>query len=114
MAFNRLRRLFNARLGWALLWALVVVLAAIAINVTGIRLIGSVGGWSHWLRAHAGYFLIWRLCLYSATGYGWWWMRRRLRQREPSSEAHRRLLRAEIAAVLSIMLLEGNAFLRPA
>jgi hypothetical protein len=114
MGLNWLRWLFNARLGWALLWTLLVVMAAVAINLAGIRLIGSLGGWSRWLRAHAGYFLIWRLCLYAATCYGWWWTRRRLRQREPSPEAHRRLLRTEIAAVLSIVLLEGSVLLRPA
>jgi len=113
MAFNWLRRLFNARLGWALLWTLLVVLAAVAVNLAGIRLIGSLGGWSHWLRAHAGCFLIWRLCLYTATGYGWWWMRQRLRRRETSPDAHRRLLRTEIAAVLSIVLLESSVLLRP-
>ena len=31
-----------------------------------------------WLAASAGYFLVWRLCLYGATVHGWVWMRRRL------------------------------------
>ncbi len=114
MAFNRLRPLFNAQLGWALLWTLLVVLTAFAINLAGIRLVGSLDDWSHWLRAHAAYFLVWRLCLYAATGCGWWWMRRRLRQREPSQEAHRRLLRTEIGAVISIVLLESSVLLRQA
>jgi hypothetical protein len=114
MALNWRRRLFNARLGRALLWTLLVVLTAVAINLAGIRLVGSLDGWSRWLRAHTGYFLVWRLCLYAATGCGWWWMRRRLRQREPSQEAHRRLLRTEIAAVISIVLLECSALLRQA
>lgn len=109
-----LRRLLNPRLGAALLWALLVVLTAASINLVGIRLIGNLEGWSRWMRGHAAYFLIWRLCLYTATGYGWWWMRRRLRQRETSPESHRRLLRAEIAAVLAIVLLEGSVLLRQA
>ena len=112
MAFGWLRRLFSARLGRAILWTLLIVLVAIAINLVGIRLVGDIDGWSRWLRAHGGYFLIWRLCLYAATGYGWWWMRRRLRQRETSSDAHRRLLRTEIAAVLAMVLLEGSVLLR--
>lgn len=114
MARSWLRRLLNPRLGVALLWALLVVLTAAAINLVGIRLIGNIDGWRHWMRGHAAYFLAWRLCLYTATGYGWWWMRRRLRQREASPESHRRLLRAEIAAVLAIVLLEGSVLLRQA
>jgi hypothetical protein len=114
MGFNWPRQLFNARLGWALLWTLLVVSTAVAINLAGIRLVGSLNGWSHWLRARAGYFLVWRLCLYAATGCGWWWMRRRLRRREPSQEDHHRLLRTEIAAVVCIVLLEASALLRPA
>jgi hypothetical protein len=111
MAFERLRGLFTARMGRALLWTLLVVMVAVGINLMGIHLIGNFDGWSRWLHAQAGYFLAWRLCLYTATGYGWWWMRRRLRQRETSSDAHRRLLRTEIAAVLAMGLLEGSVLL---
>ena len=93
---------------------MLVVLVAVAINAVGIHLIGDIDGWSHWWRAHAGYFLVWRLCLYMATGYGWWWMRRRLLQREPSPDARWRLLRTEIAAVLALVLLEGSLLLRQA
>ncbi len=50
--------------------------------------------------------------LYAATAYGWWWMRRRLREREPSPEAYQRLLRVEIAAVVALVLLEGSQLLR--
>jgi hypothetical protein len=115
MDVARLRqRLLHARWGRVLLWVGLVVLVAMAINLTGIRLLGNIEAWREWLRAHSGYFLIWRLCLYSGTAYGWWWMRRRLRQREPSLEAQRRLLRAEIAAVLGLALLEGSALWRPA
>jgi hypothetical protein len=114
MALAWFRWLLNPRLGLALLWALLVALVAVAINLAGIRLIGNLDGWSRWMQGHAAYFLAWRLCLYTATGYGWWWMRRRLRQRETSPESHRRLRRAEIAAVLAIVLLEGSVLLRQA
>lgn len=113
MALVRVRRLlFNARVGRALLWTTLVVLVAVAINAVGIHLIGDIGGWSRWWRAHEGYFLIWRIALYLATGYGWWWMRRRLRHREPSPDARLRLLRTEIAAVIALVLLEGSLLLR--
>lgn len=109
---SRLASLFNRRLGLALAWAAALVGIAAALNVAGIRVVGSIDGWTHWLRAHAGYFLAWRLCLYAATAYGWWWMRRRLRQYEPDSEAHQRLRRTEIAAVAALVLLEASQWLQ--
>lgn len=106
-----LRWLPLRRLLWALLWALALILIAALVNVIGIRVVGNVNGWAHWVRAHRGDFLAWRLCLYGATAWGWWWMRERVRRREP--RAHTRLLRVEIAAVLVILALEGVAFLQP-
>ena len=96
---------------WALFWSLTVILVTVAVNVIGIRVVGDVNGWTHWLRAHRGGFLAWRLCLYGATAWGWWRMRERVRAREPG--AHVRLLRIEITAVLVILALEGVAFVQP-
>lgn len=110
--FSRaLRWLSLRRLVWALFWGLAVIVVAAAVNVIGILVAGDVNGWVHWLRAHRGDFLAWRLCLYGATAWGWCWMRERVRRREPG--AHTRLLRVEIAAVLVILALEGVAFLQP-
>ncbi|AEI78083.1 hypothetical protein CNE_1c27690 [Cupriavidus necator N-1] len=106
--------LLSRRVGIVLLWILVAAGIFVVVSVAGIHVIGSVDGWEHWLRAHATHFLVWRLLLYGATAYGWWWMRGRLRQREPSGEAHQRLLRVEIAAVITIVLLEGSQLLRHA
>jgi hypothetical protein len=106
-----LKKLFNRRAALVLLWVLTIVLAAVAINVLGIRLIGSVNGWTLWLASHRAGFMTWRLCVYAATAYGWWWMRQRVRQREPSAETHRRLLRTEIAAVMVILALETAVLL---
>jgi hypothetical protein len=108
----RLMRVFNRRLGWALLWTTAVIGAAVTVKVVGVRLVGDIEGWRHWLQLNAGYFFIWRLCLYGATAYGWWWMRKRLRRREPSAESGQRLLRTEIAAVIAIVLLEVRGVLR--
>ena len=104
--------LFNRRVGMALLWALLVACIAVAVNIVGIHIVGSIDGWQHWLRANRSYFFAWRLLLYAATAYGWWLMRRRLREREPDSESHQRLLRVEIAAVVTIVLLEASQLLR--
>jgi uncharacterized BrkB/YihY/UPF0761 family membrane protein len=106
-------------LGWlarqrflrALFWVLAILLITAAVNVIGIRIIGDVTGWAQWLEHHRLDFLLWRLALYGATAWGWWWMHGRVRRREP--EAHGRLLRIEIAAVLVILVLEGVALLQP-
>lgn len=104
--------LFNRRVGVALLWALLVAGVAVAVNVVGIRVAGSIDGWERWLHAHSAHFLVWRLFLYGATVYGWWWMRRRLQQRELGAGTHQRLLRIELAAVTTLVLLEGSQLLR--
>lgn len=105
-------RRLNRRVGVALLWGVLVAIIAVAVNLAGIQVVGSVDGWDRWLHAHAAYFFAWRLLLYAATAYGWWWVRRRLRQREPSEEVHQRLLRIEIAAMATLVLLEGSQMLR--
>ena len=104
-----LRCLGHSRIVSALLWALLVGLSAVTVNVVGIRIIGSVNGWAHSLHAHRAFFLVWRLCLYSATACGWWWMRERVRHREPGAD--RRLRRVELAAVLAVVAFEGVALL---
>ena len=104
--------LFNRRVALALLWVLAVAGIAAGVNVVGLHVVGSIDGWERWLREHSAHFLAWRLLVYAATAYGWWWMRRRLREREPSPEAHQRLLRVEIAAVVTLVLLEGSQLLR--
>lgn len=94
-----------------LLWSVLVILVAVAVNVIGIREFGSISRWAHWLQAHRVAFFLWRLFVYGATTFGWLWMRRRLRRREPTALTS--LLRVEIAAVVLILTLEGLAFYRP-
>ena len=107
--------------GWRVPRSLVIVLAMLAtltvvtiiLHVVAIRLVGGIVAWQHWLHAHAWMFGIWRLGLYAMIVRGWWWMRTRVQQREPSPEARRRLVRAEIAAVLAIALTECVAMRYP-
>ena len=110
------RWLFSRRAAKALLWTVAIVAAAVGANVVGIYLVGSVAGWEQWLAATAGYFLVWRLCLYGATAYGWVWMRRRLLAREDQNgadrQARRRLVRSEIAGVVAIMVLEASLLMQ--
>ncbi|MDF8361299.1 hypothetical protein [Achromobacter anxifer] len=108
----RPRWLFSRRTGKALLWAAAIVAAAVGANIAGIYLIGSVAGWQRWLAAASGYFLVWRLCLYGATAYGWVWMRRRLLAREGSAQTRRRLVRSELAGVVAIVALESSLLMQ--
>jgi len=102
----RPRWLFHRNVGKALLWTVLFLALAVAANILGIYLLGSIDDWQSWLDAAAGVFFVWRLCLYAATIYGWRWMRRRLLARESGSEAKRRLIRAEVAAVIAVAALE--------
>jgi len=108
----RPRGLFHRSVGKALLWTVLLLALTVVANVLGIYLLGSIDDWQRWLSAAAGYFLVWRLCLYAATIYGWRWMRRRLLARESGSEAKRRLIRAEIAAVIAVAALEISLFMQ--
>lgn len=96
------------RLAGALAWILVLLIASLLANLVGIHLMGDVAGWQHWLNAHSGALLGWRLLLYAGTAWGWLWMRGRLRAREPNRIASSRLLRVEVAAVLMLIALEGS------
>ena len=110
------RWLFSRRAAKALLWTVVLVAAAVGANVVGIYLVGSVASWEQWLAAAAGYFLVWRLCLYGTTAYGWVWMRRRLLARDAQNgadrRARRRLVRSEIAGVIAIVALEASLLMQ--
>lgn len=110
----RPRWLLSGRLAKALLWTVLLLTLALAANVAGIYLIGSVAGWEQWLAQASGYFLVWRLCLYGVTAYGWLWMRRRLLAREPGEQARHRLARTEVAGAAAIAALEISLFLRAA
>ncbi|WP_330208581.1 MULTISPECIES: hypothetical protein [unclassified Pseudomonas] len=112
MTWLRPRWLFSRRAAKVLLWTVVSIAVAVGANVAGIYLVGSVAGWEQWLTASAGYFLIWRLCLYGATTFGWVWMRRRLLVREADAQARRRLVRSEIAGVLAIVALETSLLMQ--
>ncbi|AGK47277.1 putative membrane protein [Burkholderia thailandensis MSMB121] len=86
---------------------------AILVQAIGIRMIGSIAAWQTWLHRHAWYFVIWRMAIYALIARGWWSMRNRVRRRDVSLDARRRLLHAEAMALLAIALTEGLAWLHP-
>ncbi len=106
-------RLFSKRpLARSLIGVLLLVSVAAAINLFGIRVVGTIHGWDSWLRAHSRWFFCWRLCVYGLTAYGWWRMRARMTQHEPAA-ASRRLHRVEIAAGLTVLAFEGALLIHP-
>lgn len=107
-----LKRLLHSQPVRVSLWVIALVLAAIALNVLGIRVLGDTLSWSRWLSSHRGDFLVWRVFLYGGVAYGWWRMRGRIARGELSPETRMRLQRAEIGAALAILALEGAAALR--
>lgn len=119
MKFLKMRWLFNKRTAQALGWSALLLLVAVAVNVAGIGIVGDIQGWSQWLNAHARIFLIWRIVLYLALGYGWWRIRRRIGGHiggriagaEGSARTRARLIRVEVAAVVALLMLEiSHAF----
>tara|TARA_R110000823_G_scaffold28365_3_gene82619 strand:- start:520 stop:852 length:333 start_codon:yes stop_codon:yes gene_type:complete len=107
----RASTLLRHPLARAILWVTLVLGIAAGINLAGIAVVGNLASWSQWLEEHTTHFLVWRLCLYSVTVYGWLWMRRRLCRTAENGAARKRLIRAEIGAVTAITLLEASVLL---
>lgn len=87
--------------------AAAILLFAWLLAVVCAPFIGHIQDLAFWFKRYSTALFLWRLCIYVATGYGWMWMRRRLQAREPGADSRRRLLTAEIAAVITICLLES-------
>ncbi len=89
----------------------VLALVAFLINAWGIVTFGGVDRWVSWFQSHRLYFLLWRLLLYSITAYAWLPLRRRIVNAEADSATAVRLLRAEVAAMVAVVLIEALTFL---
>lgn len=108
---NRMRFGWFGKLGKTLLWAGLILLLAIGVNLAGIRMLGSIDAWKGWMTTNETGFFVWRLLFYAGIAYGWWWMRGRLLAREPGADVRGRMRRIEVAAVLTFIALEGSRFL---
>ncbi|POE08557.1 hypothetical protein BV921_15110 [Pectobacterium odoriferum] len=114
LAWLRSHRLFRWRIARVLLWTVLLLVITVTANVLGIYFAGSIAGWEHWLADAASYFLLWRVCLYGATVYGWLWMRRRLLLRDTSPDARLRLIRAEVSGIAALLVLEFSLLVQNA
>lgn len=94
--------------GSATIWIGLLIALAVAINVLGIRAVGGAAAWEQWLRAHAGFFLAWRILLYTVAILFWRRLGVRLQQAGAGVEELARIRRVEIAAVLAVLLLEAS------
>lgn len=107
----RLRWLFNRRTARTLVWTAALLAAALAANLMGIHMLGSLAGWQRWLDESSVYFLVWRLLVYGVTASLWLRMRSKLLAREAEPLSRNRLLRAEIAGVLAVVALEASVLI---
>ncbi len=106
------RDLSLRRIAVSTLWAVSILLAAVAVNVVGIAVIGGTYEWDRWLSDHRVHLLVWRFFLYVTLVLGWCWMRTRVVSRETPGSPSVRLRRAEVSAVLVIVLVETSTLIR--
>jgi len=87
------------------------VVLAIALAFTPSLFVDSDSAQT-WVTNHQSPLLIWRLGVYTVTARVWWKLRLRLTTREGrDAESIASVRRAEIAALLSIVLLEATNWL---
>ena len=89
-----------------------LALVVFLINAWAIVAFGSIDRWVTWFQRHRLHFLLWRLLLYGVTAYAWLPLRRRIVTAEAGSATAARLLRAEVAAVIAVVLIEALTFLQ--
>jgi|SRR5579872_5908582 len=107
-----LSRIFEHALWRILAGTLALGLLAFFVNTAGIWLLGGVNGWVRWFHGHRIHFLFWRLCVYGVTVAGWLWMRRRIVSAECDEATAVRLIRAEVAAMAAVVLIEATILLQ--
>nr|WP_244665536.1 hypothetical protein [Xanthomonas phaseoli] len=96
--------------GRATLWIGLLIGVAVAINALGIRAIGGAAAWEQWLKAHASFFMAWRIFLYTVAILLWRRLRVRLQQAGVGVEELARVCRMEVAAVLAVLFFELSNF----
>ena len=107
MPFARFSRIFKSAIWRVPATVFALGLLAFIVNAVGIWSLGGVGRWAGWFQDHRVYFLLWRILLYGVTAYAWLPMRRRVLSGEPDAGTAVRLIRAEVAAIVAVVLIEA-------
>ena len=107
---NFMGRIFNRRLGLALLKGVLLGLA-VAMILDSLHN-ASIEDWQGFVAEHAGLFLVWRLALYGLIAWGGWRVRLRPSKFESSPEFRQRWRRIGIAVIGTIALLEASQLLQ--
>lgn len=110
-AFRSARRLVRrgAQVTWTLLWPFLLTLA-VALLATALisHFFGDYDQLRAWLKANYGYFLAWRLLVYSTITVAWLRVKRRVIERAGIQDRHGQLRRCEVMAVLIVCLFEAR------
>ncbi|MDA8520380.1 hypothetical protein [Acidovorax sp. NCPPB 4044] len=101
-------RLVMRSVGRATIWVGLLIGVAVAINLLGIRAVGGAAAWEQWIKAHASFFMVWRIFLYTVAILMWRRLRIRLQRAGTGVEELGRIRRVEVAAVLAALLLEAG------
>lgn len=109
MRITRLWPLLKSAVWGILVTLFALVLLAFVINAVSVASLGSTNRWARWIQGHRLYLLLWRVLLYAITVYAWIPMRRRVLSAEADAAAVR-LLRAEVAAGVAVVLIEATVF----
>jgi hypothetical protein len=104
MAITKLIRSRSLWLGLAS----VIALATLCLGAMswGVSMVGGISAWKHMLEQAAPLLLIWRCLVYAAMVWCWLWLKRRVIERDPSTDSRKRMLRVEIAVGLTVVLFE--------
>ncbi|MDQ7914223.1 hypothetical protein RCF34_14010 [Pseudomonas sp. 102515] len=78
--------------------ALVLLVVFLLAPQVGQPSLDRLQAWTAWLETHATLLVLWRLCLYGLTAWGWYGLHQRVRAREGS-----------LRGVVRLYLLEGLA-----
>jgi len=107
MPLARFSRIFKSAIWCVPATVFALGLLAFIVNAVGIWSLGGVDRWARWFQDHRVYFLLWRILLYGVTAYAWLPMRSRVLGAEPDAGTAARLIRAEVAAIVAVVLIES-------
>jgi hypothetical protein len=86
--------------------AALVLLVFLLAPQLGQPSLDRLQAWTAWLEAHATLLLLWRLCLYGLTAWGWYGLYQRVHAREGSSRGVVRLYLLECLALSTLAVAE--------